>query len=125
MNIPANLKYTEDHEWVSEEDDILTVGISDFAQGELGDIIFVEMPEIGNEYGKGDPFGTIEAVKTVADLFAPISGEVIAINEELEETPELINSDPYGKGWIVKLKPSVSEELDELLTAAAYEESLG
>ena len=125
MNIPANLKYTEDHEWVSEEDDILTVGISDFAQGELGDIIFVEMPEIGNEYGKGDPFGTIEAVKTVADLFAPISGEVVAINEELEETPELINSDPYGKGWIVRLKPSVSEELDELLTASAYEESIG
>ena len=125
MNIPANLKYTEDHEWVSEEDDILTVGISDFAQGELGDIIFVEMPEIGNEYGKGDPFGTIEAVKTVADLFAPISGEVVAINEELEETPELINSDPYGKGWIVRLKPSESEELDELLTASAYEESIG
>ena len=125
MNIPANLQYTEDHEWVSEEDDILTVGISDFAQGELGDIIFVEMPEIGNEYGKGDPFGTIEAVKTVADLFAPISGEVVAINEELEETPELINSDPYGKGWIVRLKPSVSEELDELLTASAYEESIG
>ena len=125
MNIPANLKYTEDHEWVSEEDDILTIGISDFAQGELGDIIFVEMPEIGNEYGKGDPFGTIEAVKTVADLFAPISGEVVAINEELEETPELINSDPYGKGWIVRLKPSVSEELDELLTASAYEESIG
>ena len=125
MNIPANLKYTEDHEWVSEEDDILTVGISDFAQGELGDIIFVEMPEIGNEYGKGDPFGTIEAVKTVADLFAPISGEVVAINEELEETPELINSDPYGKGWIVRLKPSASEELDELLTASAYEESIG
>ena len=125
MNIPANLKYTEDHEWVSEEDDILTVGISDFAQGELGDIIFVEMPEIGNEYGKGDPFGTIEAVKTVADLFAPISGEVLAINEELEETPELINSDPYGKGWIVRLKPSATEELDELLTASAYEESIG
>ncbi len=125
MNIPANLKYTEDHEWVSEEDDILTVGISDFAQGELGDIIFVEMPEIGNEYGKGDPFGTIEAVKTVADLFAPISSEVVAINEELEETPELINSDPYGKGWIVRLKSLESEELDELLTASAYEESLG
>jgi len=125
MNIPANLKYTEDQEWVSEEDDILTVGISDFAQGELGDIIFVEMPEIGNEYGKGDPFGTIEAVKTVADLFAPISSEVVAINEELEETPELINSDPYGKGWIVRLKSLESEELDELLTASAYEESLG
>ncbi|NQU27495.1 MAG: glycine cleavage system protein GcvH [Candidatus Marinimicrobia bacterium] len=125
MNIPANLKYTEDHEWVSEEDDILTVGISDFAQGELGDIIFVEMPEIGNEYGKGDPFGTIEAVKTVADLFAPISGEVVAINEDLEDNPDLINSDAYGKGWIVRMKPLAPEELDELLTASAYEESLG
>jgi len=125
MNIPANLKYTEDHEWVSEKDDILTVGISDFAQGELGDIIFVEMPEIGNEYGKGDPFGTIEAVKTVADLFAPISGEVVAINEDLEDNPDLINSDAYGKGWIVRMKPLAPEELDELLTASAYEESLG
>ncbi len=125
MNIPQDLQYTTDHEWVRNEDGIITIGISDFAQGELGDIIFVELPEIGQEFDKSDPFGTIEAVKTVADLFAPVTGKIVEVNESLEDAPESVNSDCYGAGWIIKMKYSDPNELDDLISAADYEKSLG
>jgi len=102
MNIPDDLHYTKDHEWVRLEGDTVTVGITDFAQGELGDIIFVEFPSVGDAFNQGDPFGTVEAVKTVADLFIPVSGEIIAVNTDLEEAPEKVNNDPYGEGWMVR-----------------------
>ncbi|MCK5331584.1 MAG: glycine cleavage system protein GcvH [Candidatus Marinimicrobia bacterium] len=124
MNIPQDLQYTTDHEWTRNEDGIITIGISDFAQGELGDIIFVELPEIGQEFDKGDPFGTIEAVKTVADLFAPVTGKIVEVNESLEDAPESVNSDCYGAGWIIKMKYSDPNELDDLISAADYEKSL-
>lgn len=120
MNIPDDLRYTRDHEWARREGDTATVGITDFAQGELGDIIFVEFPDLGDTFSQGDTFGTVEAVKTVADLFMPVSGEIIAVNTDLEDAPEKVNNDPYGKGWLVKVKISNSGEGDELLTAAAY-----
>ena len=120
MNLPENLKYTDDHEWVSINDDVATIGITDFAQSELGDIIFVEFPDIDQEIEKNEPFGTIEAVKTVADLFAPISGKVTEINENLEDSPESVNSDPYGEGWIVKVSIDNAGELDELMTPEQY-----
>ena len=120
MNIQENLKYTKDHEWILIEGDEVTIGITDFAQGELGDIVFVEVETVGENIDREDVFGTIEAVKTVSDLFMPISGEVIAFNEELEATPELINQDPYGNGWIVKIKVSDTAELDDLLSSEAY-----
>ena len=125
MNIPSNLKYTKDHEWVSVEDGIATIGITDFAQGELGDIVFVEFPEIGDSFEAGDPFGTIEAVKTVVDIYAPVSGEIVEINEGLDNDPDKVNSNPYGDGWIVKVKISNSDELDELMNAVSYEELIG
>jgi glycine cleavage system H protein len=121
MNIPAELKYTTDHEWLKIEGDTVVVGITDYAQGELGDVVFVELPEEGTEIDKGESFGTIEAVKAVADLFTPVSGEVVGINEELEDAPETVNKDPYGDGWMVKIKLSDTSELDELMDAAAYE----
>ena len=121
MNIPAELRYTSDHEWLKVEGDEVTVGITDYAQGELGDVVFVELPEEGTEVDKGESFGTIEAVKAVADLFTPVSGEVIAINEDLEDAPETVNKDPYGDGWMVKIKLSDTSELDELMDATAYE----
>ncbi len=124
MNIPADLKYTKDHEWAKVDGNLVTVGITDYAQGELGDVVFVEMPEIGAEVAKDDAFGTIEAVKAVADLFSPISGEVTEINEALEDAPETINSDPYGAGWIIKIKVADATELDELMDAAAYEQHI-
>ncbi|NQT96921.1 MAG: glycine cleavage system protein GcvH [Candidatus Marinimicrobia bacterium] len=124
MNIPQDLQYTTDHEWVRNEDGIITIGISDFAQGELGDIIFVELPEIGQEFDKGDPFGTIEAVKTVADLFAPVTGKIVEVNESLEDAPESVNSDCYDAGWIIKMKYSDPNELDDLISATDYEKSL-
>ncbi len=120
MNIPDDLRYTRDHEWARLEGDTATVGITDFAQGELGDIIFVEFPDLGDTFSQGDTFGTVEAVKTVADLFMPVSGEIIAVNTDLEDAPEKVNNDPYGKGWLVKVKLSNPGEGDELLTAAAY-----
>ncbi len=120
MNIPANLKYTEDHEWVKVEGDVATVGITDYAQKELGDIVFVEVETVGEELEKGDTFGTIEAVKTVADVFMPVSGEVIEKNEALADTPEDINNAPYEKGWIIKVKIANPDELDELLSADDY-----
>ncbi|TVR41958.1 MAG: glycine cleavage system protein GcvH [Bacteroidia bacterium] len=125
MNIPENLKYTKDHEWVKIEGETATVGITDFAQSELGDIVFVEVDTEGEELDKEETFGTIEAVKTVSDLFMPISGEVTEFNEELEATPDIINKDPYGDGWIIKIKVKDPSDADDLLTAEQYKELIG
>lgn len=125
MNIPSNLKYTTDHEWVSIEDGIATIGITDFAQRELGDIVFVEFPELGDSFDIGETFGTIEAVKTVADLFMPVSGEIAAINEELDADPSKMNSDPYGDGWLVKIKLSSPDEEEDLISFTSYKEIIG
>lgn len=123
MNIPENVKYTKDHEWIKiENGNNAVVGITDYAQGELGDIVFVEIETQGEKLKKGEVFGTIEAVKTVSDLFMPASGEVIAINESLNDSPELINSDPFGKGWLIKVQLSDISELNSLLDAAQYQE---
>ena len=119
--VQANLKYTKDHEWIRIEDDIPVVGITDFAQGELGDIVYVEIETIDQNVKMGDVFGTVEAVKTVSDLFMPISGNVIELNEKLESEPELVNNDPYGDGWMVKIKFENKLELDSLLDAQGYE----
>jgi glycine cleavage system H protein len=125
MNIPAELKYTKDHEWTKSDGDTVTVGITDYAQGELGDVVYVELPEVGDTVEKETSFGTIEAVKAVADLFSPLSGEVVEINEKLEDDPEIVNKDPYGDGWMVKIKVSDAAELDELMDAQAYEKHIG
>ncbi|MCC7520760.1 MAG: glycine cleavage system protein GcvH [Flavobacteriaceae bacterium] len=124
MNIPTNLKYTNDHEWILVEGEIGTIGITEFAQSELGDIVYVDIPSLDETLDKDAVFGSVEAVKTVSDLFLPVSGEVIAFNEDLENAPENINKDPYGKGWIIKVKISNPSELDELLDAKAYTELL-
>jgi glycine cleavage system H protein len=120
MNIPQDLKYTKDHEWVRIEGDEATVGITDFAQGELGDIVYVEVETVGESLDKEAVFGTVEAVKTVSDLFIPLAGEITAFNEGLEDTPELVNDDPYDKGWIIKMKLSDLSQLDALLTHEGY-----
>lgn len=125
MNIPANLKYTKDHEWVSLDGDIATVGITDFAQKELGDIVYVEVETLDQTLAKDEVFGTVEAVKTVSDLFLPLSGEIIEFNEALETTPEAVNSDPYGAGWMVKVKISDVSEIEGLLSDEAYKELIG
>ena len=125
MNIPANLKYTKDHEWVSIDGDVATVGITDFAQKELGDIVYVEVETLDQTLDKDEVFGTVEAVKTVSDLFLPLSGEIIEFNEELESTPESVNSDPYGAGWMIKVKVSDFGEVDTLLSSEAYKELIG
>lgn len=125
MNIPANLKYTKDHEWIKVEGDSGTVGITEFAQGELGDIVFIEVETVGEELDKEESFGTIEAVKTVSDMFMPVAGEVISFNETLAEKPEKVNQDPYGEGWIIKIRIKSPAELDELLDAAAYKDLIG
>ena len=122
MNIPTNLKYTKDHEWLLVEGDTATIGITDYAQSELGDIVYVDVDTLDEELDKEEVFGTIEAVKTVSDLFTPISGEVIEFNEGLEDAPENINTDPYGTGWIIKMKLNNLSELDDLLDATAYKE---
>lgn len=122
MNIPTDLKYTKDHEWIRIEGDTAVVGITDFAQGELGDIVFVEVETEGESLDREETFGSVEAVKTVSDLFMPVSGEVEAFNEEIESNPELVNEDPYGKGWMVKIKISDDSELADLLDADAYKE---
>ena len=122
MNLPNDLKYTKEHEWVRIDDNILTVGITDHAQSELGDIIFIEFPELNQMISKDEPFGTIEAVKTVADLFGPVSGKVIEINEALEDSPDLVNSDSYGQGWIVKITYTDQSQLDDLLDSETYKE---
>ena len=125
MNIPAELKYTKDHEWVSVEGDVATVGITDFAQGELGDIVYVEVETLDETLEMEAVFGTVEAVKTVSDLFLPVSGEIIEFNDTLEGEPELVNSDPYGQGWMIKIKMSNSSELEELLSAEDYAALIG
>lgn len=125
MNIPSNLKYTKDHEWLLVEGEIGTIGITDFAQAELGDIVYVDVPSIDETLAKDEVFGTVEAVKTVSDLFLPVSGEVLEFNSQLEAQPENINKDPYGKGWIVKIKLSDLTEVEQLLDAKAYSELLG
>ena len=125
MNIPVELKYTKDHEWLKIEGDIATVGITDFAQSELGDIVYVEIETEGETLDKEEVFGSVEAVKTVSDLFMPISGEIIEFNEEIEGTPEAVNEDAYGKGWMVKIKMSDTSELDGLLSAEAYQALIG
>jgi glycine cleavage system H protein len=125
MSNPANLKYTKEHEWIRVEGNNAYVGITDFAQSELGEIVFVEVETIGESLKAGDVFGTVEAVKTVSELFIPVDGEVLELNPELESTPELINEDPYGKGWLVKISIADAAQLDELLSAEAYEAILG
>lgn len=125
MNIPDNLKYTADHEWIKIEGDTAIVGITDFAQGELGDIVYVEIESEGETIEKGELFGTIEAVKTVSDLFMPISGEVMVFNEDLEDEPEVVNSDPYESGWMIKIKIDDAAQIDDLLNAEAYKELIG
>ena len=125
MKIPENLLYTKDHEWIKVEADIATVGITDFAQGELGDIVFVEIETMGQSLQQEDIFGTVEAVKTVSDLFMPVSGEIIELNSVLESNPEAINTDAYGDGWVVKIKLADKSELDGLLSATAYKEEIG
>jgi glycine cleavage system H protein len=125
MNIPENLKYTKDHEWCLVEGDVVTVGVTDFAQSELGDIVFVEVETEGESLEAEEVFGSVEAVKTVSDLFMPISGEIIEFNEEIESSPELVNSDPYGQGWMIKVKASDLSELENLLSAEAYKELIG
>lgn len=120
MNIPEGLKYTSEHEWVRMDGDLAYVGITDYAQEQLGDIVFVDIPSVGETLEAGEVFGTIEVVKTVTDLFLPVSGEIVEQNEELESNPELVNNDPYGKGWIIKIKPNDASDLDNLLDAAGY-----
>ncbi len=122
MNIPSELKYTKDHEWVRIEGDEATVGITDFAQSELGDIVFVEIETEGDTIDKEEVFGTVEAVKTVSDLFMPLSGEVVAYNTTLDDTPELVNSDPYNEGWMIRIKLSDTSQIDNLLSAAEYQD---
>lgn len=124
MKIPENLRYTKDHEWVKVEGETAYVGITDFAQGELGDVVFVEVETEGEKLDKEEVFGTIEAVKTVSDLFMPLSGEVIEVNAKIEDEPELVNKDPYGEGWIIKMSVDNNSEVDELLSAEKYEEIL-
>ena len=124
MNIPVDLKYTEDHEWIRVEGDVAIVGVTDFAQGELGDVVFVEIETEGEELDKGETFGTVEAVKTVSDLFMPVGGEVAEFNEALADEPELINKDPYGKGWMIKIKIADKSELEALISAEDYQKLL-
>ncbi|MGD9993793.1 MAG: glycine cleavage system protein GcvH [Salinivirgaceae bacterium] len=125
MNVPENLKYTEDHEWIKVNGDEAFIGITEYAQQQLGDVVFVEIETEGESLAKGDTFGTIEAVKTVSDLFMPVNGEVLEVNPKLESTPEIVNSDPYGDGWMIKIKIENQADLDELLSAAAYKETIG
>ena len=125
MNVPDNLKYTKEHEWILIEGDVATVGVTDFVQGELGDVVFVELETEGETLGEGETFGTIEAVKTVSDLFMPLSGDVIEVNAALEDTPDLVNSDPFGDGWMIKIKLSDPSEADNLLSVEDYKALIG
>lgn len=125
MNFPEGIKYTEEHEWISLDGDVATIGITDFAQGELGDIVFVEVETVGESLAENEVFGTVEAVKTVSDLYLPVSGEVLEVNERLADEPELINNDPFGEGWIIKLKVDNVADLEGLMDADAYKESVG
>ncbi len=119
LNIPANIYYSDDHEWIQKEGETIKVGISDYAQDQLGDIVFVEMPEVGDTFKKGDEFGTLESVKAVSELYIPLSGEIIAVNETLEDAPELVNEDPYAS-WIIEIRPTAYDEFDELLSRDDY-----
>lgn len=125
MNVPTNLKYTKEHEWIRVEGETAFVGITDYAQSELGEIVFVEIETVGETLSNGEVFGTVEAVKTVSDLYLPVDGEILEFNELLVDTPELVNDDPYGKGWMVKIAITNSSKLDELLTAKEYEALIG
>lgn len=125
MNVPENLKYTKDHEWVRVEGDVAVIGITEFAQSELGDIVYVEVETEGESLDSEEVFGSVEAVKTVSDLYMPLSGEVIEFNESLEDAPETVNSDPYGEGWMIKVKMSDTAQLEDLLSAEAYKELIG
>ena len=125
MNIPQELKYTKDHEWVKIEGDTATIGVTDFAQGELGDIVYVEVETLDETLEKEEVFGTVEAVKTVSDLYMPLSGEIIEFNDSLEDEPEKVNNDPYGEGWMIKIKLSDSSEVEDLLSAEEYKEVVG
>lgn len=122
MNFPQNLKYTNEHEWIRVEGDIAYVGITDYAQVQLGDIVFVDIPAVGETLEAGETFGTIEVVKTISDLFLPVAGEVLEQNEALEENPELVNKDPYGEGWLIKMKPANVKDVEDLMDAEAYKE---
>ncbi len=124
MKIPANLKYTQDHEWIRVEGETAVVGITDFAQGELGDVVFVEIETEGEELGKGETFGTVEAVKTVSDLFMPVGGKITEVNEALADEPELVNKDPYEKGWMIKIQITDAAEINELLSATDYQKMI-
>ena len=124
MNTPSDIKYTKEHEWVSLDGETATIGITDYAQSQLGDIVFVEFPDINSEINQNETFGVIEAVKTVADLFAPVSGEIIEVNSSLEDSPNFINSDPYGSGWIIKIKINDSNEYNGLMSSDDYEEHI-
>ena len=125
MILPNHLLYTKEHEWIEFKDDLAIVGITDYAQSQLGDVIFVEFPEIGANLDIGSSFGEIEAVKTVSDLFAPISGNVISINDEIEDTPDLVNTDPYGEGWLIKISPTKNEQKEKLMDADEYKNFIG
>jgi len=125
MNFPAELKYTKEHEWIKMEGDVAIVGITDFAQGELGDIIYVEVESVGKSIAQDAVFGTVEAVKTVSDLFLPVAGEILEFNSNLNNSPELVNSDPYGEGWVIKMKPSDLGDIDQLMDVATYQAFVG
>jgi glycine cleavage system H protein len=125
MNFPSELKYTSDHEWVRVDGSVATIGVTDFAQGELGDVVFVEIETVGESIDEGEVFGTVEAVKTVSDLFMPVSGEILEMNEDLEDNPEKVNEDPYGEGWMIKIQLSDPSQVDGLMDAAAYKDSIG
>ncbi len=121
MKIDPQCRYTKSHEWARKEDDLIVIGITDYAQQTLSDIVYVELPEEGDEITKGEAFGVVESVKAASDIYAPVSGEVVAVNEKLEDEPELVNSDPFGEGWLIKVRPADAGEMDELLTPEAYE----
>jgi len=122
MDFPEELKYTEEHEWVLVEEDVVTIGITDFAQEQLGDVVFVELPDVGDHFDTGKSFGVVESVKAVSDVYAPVSGEIVEVNEDLPDEPEVLNNSPYEDGWMVKLKLTDTAELNELMDAAAYQE---
>lgn len=125
MNFPEELKYTKDHEWVKLQDDLIVIGVTDFAQSELGDIVYVDVDTLDETVEENEVFGSIEAVKTVSDLFMPVSGEVVEFNEAIEDEPELVNTDPYGKGWMIKVKPNNIEDIEKLLDAQEYKQNIG
>jgi glycine cleavage system H protein len=124
LNLPEDVKYTKDHEWAKQDGDIITIGINDYAQDQLGEVVFVEMPEVGDSFSQGDEFGSVESVKAVSEIYIPVSGEVVEINEALEDEPELVNNDCYNNGWLIRIKPEDPSEMDNLMDKAAYLEML-